>query len=249
MVSDRNFEEVNMLECNNLTKNYFAGPAVSNLSITINQGKTYALLGPNGSGKTTLMKMIAGLVKPNEGTILLDGEPVTHSSKADITYMPTENYFYSYMDINSIGRYYRDFFKDFDIDLYYKLLKDMELETDTKAKNMSSGMLAKLKLATAMARRSQITLLDEPLNGMDIIARDKIISTILHNRADNNALILSTHLIEELEDLVDELIFIKGGCLIECGPAAEIKAKYNNLSLINIYRKIYGEARDYAYLN
>lgn len=238
-----------MLECKSITKDYFSGPAVSNLSLTIESGKTYALLGPNGSGKTTLMKMIAGLVKPTTGEILFDGAPINDSTKANITYMPTENYFYSYMNIKSIGKYYKDFFKDFDIELYYSMLEDMELHTDTKAQNMSSGMLAKLKLATAMARRSPITLLDEPLNGMDIIARDKIISTILHNRTENNALILSTHLIEELENLVDELIFIKNGQLIECGPAAQIKEKYNNLSLINIYRKIYGEAKDYAHLN
>lgn len=238
-----------MLECINITKNYFSGPAVSDLSLKIEPGKTYALLGPNGSGKTTLMKMIAGLVNPNQGEILFDGQPLSDSTKANITYMPTENYFYSYMGIKEIGKYYQDFFKDFDINMYYSLLKDMELDTPTKAKNMSSGMLAKLKLAAAMSRRSPLTMLDEPLNGMDIIARDKIIRTILRNRAENNALILSTHLIEELENLVDELIFIKGGKLIECGPAAEIKAKYNNLSFINIYRKIYGEAKDYAYLN
>lgn len=121
--------------------------------------------------------------------------------------------------------------------------------TQTKAKNMSSGMLAKLKLAVAMARRSSVTLLDEPLNGMDIIARDKIVRTILNNRAVNNTVILSTHLIEELEDIVDELIFIKNGCLIEAGTAKDIKEKYNRMTLINIYRKIYGEAKDYAQLN
>ncbi len=238
-----------MLECKNVTKTYFSGNAVNDITLNIVPDKTYALLGPNGSGKTTLMKMIAGLVKPTSGTITFDGCPVGTETKSYITYMPTENYFYQYMNINSIGKYYEDFFPDFDRELYYRLLQEMDLMTQTKAKSMSSGMLAKLKLAVAMARRSSITLLDEPLNGMDIIARDKIVSTILNNRAVNNTVILSTHLIEELEDIVDELIFIKNGCLIEAGTAKDIKAKYNHMTLINIYRKIYGEAKDYVQLN
>lgn len=238
-----------MLECKNITKRYMNFTAVENVTLNIYPGKTYALLGPNGSGKTTLMKMIAGLIHPSQGTITFDGCPVGTETKRYITYMPTENYFYSYMNSRNIGKFYKDFFPDFKEDIYVRLLREMDLNTPVKAKNMSSGMLAKLKLAAAMARQSCITLLDEPLNGMDIIARDKIVHTILTNRAPDNTVILSTHLIEELEDLVDELIFIKNGRIIDAGPAVEIKARYNQLSLINIYRKIYGEAKDYAEIN
>ena len=122
----------------------------------------------------TLMKIIAGLVKPDSGTIAIDGVPMTYRSKKDIAYMPTEAFFFGYMNCKDIGKYYKDFFDDFDYDKYMGLLAEMELNPDQKAKSMSSGMLAKLKIAVTLSRDSRIVMLDEPLNGIDIIAREKI---------------------------------------------------------------------------
>ena len=163
-----------MLKCNNLVKKYMQVTAVDGLNLEICPGKIYALLGPNGSGKSTLMKMIGGLTKPSSGSITLDGEPLNHKTKAKIAYMPTEAYFYNYMSCRDIGKYYQDFFRDFSYDKYIKLLADMDLKENLKAKEMSSGMMAKLKIAVTLSRSSEIVMLDEPLNGIDIIAREKI---------------------------------------------------------------------------
>lgn len=160
-----------MLKCEHLVKKYITTTAISDLSLEIEPGHIYALLGPNGSGKSTLMKIIAGLVKPDSGTITIDGVPMTYRSKKDIAYMPTEAFFFGYMNCKDIGKYYKDFFDDFDYDKYMGLLAEMELNPDQKAKSMSSGMLAKLKIAVTLSRDSRIVMLDEPLNGIDIIAR------------------------------------------------------------------------------
>ena len=167
-----------MLECVNLKKKYMTVTAVQDISLSIEPGKVYALLGPNGSGKTTLMKMIAGLTRQTSGTLLYEGLPIGVESKKHIAYMPTESYFYSYMNCIDIGKYYRDFFEDFSMDKYRALLGEMELDEKQKASKMSSGMMAKLKIAATLARDSRLVMLDEPLNGIDIIARDKIINTI-----------------------------------------------------------------------
>lgn len=163
-----------MLKCEHLVKKYITTTAISDLSLEIEPGHIYALLGPNGSGKSTLMKIIAGLVKPDSGTITIDGVPMTYRSKKDIAYMPTEAFFFGYMNCKDIGKYYKDFFDDFDYDKYMGLLAEMELNPDQKAKSMSSGMLAKLKIAVTLSRDSRIVMLDEPLNGIDIIARRRL---------------------------------------------------------------------------
>lgn len=229
-----------MLKCENIQKKYFSCTAIQNISVDILPGKIYALLGPNGSGKTTLMKIIAGLIQPTTGSITLDGNSIGPITKEHIAYMPTENYFYSYMTAKDIGNFYRDFFSDFDIDFYYHLLSEMELNPADKAKTMSSGMLAKLKLAVTVSRKASIIMLDEPLNGVDIIARDKIIQTIINNRTPNSTMIISSHLVDELEKIIDNAIFIKKGTVVECGDAEELRNSRGQ-SIVDIYKQIYSE--------
>ena len=161
-----------MLNCSDVKKTYFNKTAVENISLSLENGKIYALLGPNGSGKTTFMKMIAGLVKPTSGTILYENEPIGVQSKREIAYLPTESFFYSFMTVKDVGIYYRDFFEDFDMEKYAKLIADMDLRMEDKASKLSSGMAAKLKIAATLARAAKLYLLDEPLNGIDIIARE-----------------------------------------------------------------------------
>ena len=168
-----------MLQCKNVTKKYMKLTAVNNISMDFEPGRIYALLGSNGSGKTTLMKMIAGLVKPTSGEITLSGIPVGIETKSHIAYMPTESYFYNYMTCKDIGKYYKDFFEDFSIDQYYRYLEEMHLTPDMKASKMSSGMLAKLKLAVTLSRNASVIMLDEPLNGIDIVAREQIINAVI----------------------------------------------------------------------
>ena len=227
-----------MLKCENLVKKYMTTTAVNNLNLTIEPGRIYALLGPNGSGKTTLMKMIAGLSKPSSGVITLDGKPLDYHSKAQIAYMPTEAYFFSYMNCINIGKYYRDFFEDFDYNKYMYLLERMQLKPTQKAKEMSSGMMAKLKIAVTLSRNSRIIMLDEPLNGIDIIARDTIISTIVQNISADTSVVMSSHLVDELEKIVDYAVFIKEGTCVLAGNAEQIRID-RGMSIVDVYKEIY----------
>ena len=145
-----------MLNCSDVKKTYFNKTAVENISLSLENGKIYALLGPNGSGKTTFMKMIAGLVKPTSGTILYENEPIGVQSKREIAYLPTESFFYSFMTVKDVGIYYRDFFEDFDMEKYAKLIADMDLRMEDKASKLSSGMAAMLKIAPTLASAAKL---------------------------------------------------------------------------------------------
>lgn len=147
-----------MIKCEHLVKKYMSTTAVSDLSLDIISGNIYALLGPNGSGKSTLMKMIAGLSKPTSGTITMDNRPLDYKAKAHIAYMPTEAYFFGYMNCIDVGKYYRDFFADFDYDKYMRLLQEMDLSPKQKVREMSSGMMAKLKIVATLSRKRSLIM-------------------------------------------------------------------------------------------
>ncbi len=227
-----------MLKCESLAKKYGSKLAVHNLTLNIEKGKVYALLGSNGSGKTTLMKMIAGLTHPTSGTILYENQPIGIASKKEIAYMPTDSFFYKYMSIKDVGKYYKDFFQDFDEEKYKELLERMELSEKLKASSLSTGLGAKLKLCVTLARKAKLYMLDEPLNGIDIIAREQVMNTILEAMNEENSFIISSHLVDELETVIDEAIFIKNGVLELNRSAEELRAQYNN-SISEIYKMIY----------
>lgn len=229
-----------MLKCENLVKVYSGCRAVDGLNLELDAGRIYALLGPNGSGKSTFMKMVVGLIKPTEGKIYLDGEEVSDKTRARITYMPTENYFYNYMRIKDIASFYKDFYNDFDEDRMYGLLDRMELHFDGKVRNMSTGMLAKLKVAVAMARNSRVILLDEPLNGIDIIAREQVMNTITGYNNEDKIIIVSSHLVDELEHAAGGAVFIKDGRVVMAGNTEDIRSYNDNKSLVDLYKEIYG---------
>ena len=230
-----------MLKCENLVKVYSGCRAVDGLNLELDAGRIYALLGPNGSGKSTFMKMVVGLIKPTEGKIYLDGEEISDKTRARITYMPTENYFYNYMRIKDIASFYKDFYNDFDEDRMYGLLDRMELHFDGKVRNMSTGMLAKLKVAVAMARNSRVILLDEPLNGIDIIAREHVMNTITGYNNEDKIIIVSSHLVDELEHAAGGgAVFIKDGRVVMAGNTEDIRSYNDNKSLVDLYKEIYG---------
>lgn len=229
-----------MLKCENLVKVYSGCRAVDGLNLELDVGRIYALLGPNGSGKSTFMKMVVGLIKPTEGKIYLDGEEISDKTRARITYMPTENYFYNYMRIKDIASFYKDFYNDFDEDRMYGLLDRMELHFDGKVRNMSTGMLAKLKVAVAMARNSRVILLDEPLNGIDIIAREHVMNTITGYNNEDKIIIVSSHLVDELEHAAGGAVFIKDGRVVMAGNTEDIRSYNDNKSLVDLYKEIYG---------
>ena len=228
-----------MLDCVNVVKRYGGKFAVNGMSVAIEDAHIYGLLGPIGSGKSTWMKMAAGLIVPDEGEMRLDGVKISAETKKHIAYMPTEGYFYSYMKIKDAGRYYQDFFYDFDAQQFEKLTADMDLEMNMKVRNLSSGMMAKLKIAVTLSRKAELYLLDEPLNGIDLLARDEVVNTILTNMSDNASVVISSHLVEELERIIDKAIFMKDGQIVLMGDVEEIRQERGE-SVTDLYRQIYG---------
>ncbi len=227
-----------MLESKDVVKKYMGKVAVDHLSTTLEPGHIYGLLGPNGSGKSTWMKMVAALIVPTSGTITLNGEPVGTKSKQIIAYMPTEPFYYSYMKIVDVGLYYSDFFEGFDHGKFARLIQSMELNMNDKVSTLSSGQAAKLKLAATLSRKAEIYLLDEPLNGIDLLAREEIIHTILEALDDTSVAVISSHLVEELEKVIDRVIFVKNGQIALAGDVEELR-KTQNKSVVELYRELY----------
>ena len=226
-----------MLTCTSLNRIYAGHRAVDGVSLTLEPGKTYALLGPNGSGKTTLMKMIAGLTKPTSGDIRLNGAPIGPETKRHIAYMPTESYFYNYMSIQDAGKYYADFFEDFGRDRYAEMLARMQLNPKDKIRQLSSGMNAKLRLALTLNRDAELMMFDEPLNGVDILTRTQVIDEISRRRDTGRIMLLSTHLVEEVEGLLDEALFMQSGVIVKSGSLQQLAREG---TLTELYLKIYG---------
>ena len=228
-----------LLESKNLTKKFGAKTAVNNVSLALEEGHVYALLGPNGSGKTTWMKMAAGLCKPISGAVLFDGKPVGIESRKNIAYVSTEPFFYSWMTIGDAGKYYEDFFKDFDRREYEGLIESMGMTLKSKISSLSSGMTAKMKVALTMARDARVWMLDEPFNGIDLLARDDIRDCILKRCGEHKLLLLSSHLVEEMEAIADRAVFIKDGTLVEVRDLKEMHEQ-DGVTMADRYRAIYG---------
>ena len=228
-----------MLESIEVTKKYVGKIAVDGITMQLEPGHIYAMLGPNGSGKTTWMKMAAGLIKPTFGEIRYNGQPISIETRKEIAYMSTEPFFYDYMTVGDVGKYYQDFFDDFSMKKYDDLLEKMSLEKKLKVKSLSSGMLAKLKVAVTMARNAKIYMLDEPLNGIDLLARDSVMNMILTSAGEDNTLIISSHLVEELESVVDKAIFIKEAHFAGMVDVEELRT-VEGISLADKYRQVFG---------
>jgi ABC-2 type transport system ATP-binding protein len=227
-----------MLECRNLEKKYLGKVAVRDISLSIGEGRVCALLGPNGSGKTTWMKMVSGLIAPNAGTITFFGQPIGKETKKHIAYMSTEPFFYSYMTAKDVGKYYKDFFEDFDMEKYVNLVERLGLRMQDKAKTLSSGLAAKLKLAATLARRASLYLLDEPLNGIDIIAREQIIEAVMEVADKNATIVMSSHLVDELEKFIDDAVFVKEGSIVLSGEAEMLRNQHGK-TIVELYKEIY----------
>ena len=227
-----------ILESKELTKKFGSVTAVDNVSLSMEEGHIYAMLGPNGSGKTTWMKMAAGLVKPTAGQVFYKGNSVGIDSRREIAYMSTEPYFYSWMKISDAGKYYADFFDDFSAETYRKLLEKLELDPAQKISTLSSGMTAKMKIAVTMARDAKIWMLDEPFNGIDLLARDEIRQCILECCGPDKLLLLSSHLVEEMEAIADRAVFIRKGKLAEVRDLDEMRES-DGVSMADRYREIF----------
>nr|WP_312576456.1 ABC transporter ATP-binding protein [Sedimentibacter sp.] len=227
-----------ILEINNLTKKYYNKIALDNVSVSFERGKIYGLMGPNGSGKTTLMKVIIGLHKQTSGDVLINGVPLSYKTKANVSYMPTENFLYDSFKVKDIVKYYQDMYPDFRTDYVLKILKDIDVDLEFRVSKLSSGLVGKLKVALALSRDVDIYMLDEPLNGVDILARDTILELIVNSYNENKVIILSSHLVSEVEKTLDHVVFIKNGKVELSGNAEELRHQ-KGLSIENIYKEVY----------
>ena len=225
-----------LLECKNLSKNYGKKQALKDINFTIPAGKIIGLLGRNGSGKTTLIKLINNLLTPTTGQILVDNKALGPITKAIISYLPERTYLDRRTTIKKTLDFFQDFYKDFNKKTAQKLLKDLDLDEDQKISAMSKGMQEKLQLILVMSRKAKLYILDEPLGGVDPATRDYILDTILKNFNPNASLIISTHLISDIERILDEVIFIDKGQIVLQSDADALRAKYKT-SIDAIFRK------------
>ena len=225
------------LEARNLSRRYRGKNALINVSFELGGGDVCLLLGPNGSGKTTLMKLIAGLVSPSDGMIHLDNESVGTATKRRVAYMPTENYFYNYMTVRDAGKYYADFFPDFDYYAYEGRIDRAELPLKGRIRTLSSGMGAKLRLSLVLSRDADVMMFDEPINGVDMLTRDWVLDEIAQRRGSDRILLISTHLVEQAEGLANRALFLSHGELVRAGSLNEVRG---GRALEDIYREVYG---------
>lgn len=200
-----------ILECKNLTKRYGNRIALDQIDLSLGRGKIIGILGPNGSGKTTLIKLLNGLLVPTEGTIYVDGKKPGVETKSFVSYLPERTYLNSWMKVCDIIRFFSDLYQDFDRGRAYDMLRRLDIDPSDRLKTMSKGTKEKVQLILVMSRRAKLYCLDEPIAGVDPAARDYILSTILSNYDENATIILSTHLISDVENILDDVVFIQNG--------------------------------------
>ena len=205
---------MSLVECKHVTKKYGMKVALDDVNLTIEKGKIIGLLGPNGSGKTTLIKLLNDLLVPNSGEILIQGNHPGVETKKIISYLPERTYLNFNMRIKEVIQYFKDFYDDFREEVAYELLKKLGINPNDQLKTLSKGMKEKVQLILVMSRKAQLYILDEPIGGVDPAARDYILGTILKNFNEDASILISTHLISDIEKILDEVIFIKDGKIV-----------------------------------
>ena len=230
--------KVELLECRNLCKEFDKKPILQDINLKIPRGKIIGLLGKNGAGKSTLIKLMNDLLTPTSGEILINGEKPGVHSKEIIAYLPERTYLDKEMTIKQSIKYFEEFYKNFKKEKAIKLLKDLDLDINTKISKMSKGMQEKLQLILVMSREAELYILDEPLGGVDPATRDYILDTILSNFNEGASVIISTHLIADIERILDEVIFIDKGQIILTSSADELRNK-EQLSIDEIFRRYF----------
>ncbi len=227
-----------LLQCIDLNKSFGEKQILRNINLTIPRGKIIGLLGKNGTGKSTLIKLINDLLTVSSGQILINGKPVGTESKKIISYLPERTYLDKSMTVEKTIKYFSEFYENFDSQKAYKLLKDLGLDTSQKLSKMSKGMQEKVQLVLVMSRKADLYILDEPLGGVDPATRDYILDTILTNFNDGASVIISTHLISDIERILDKVIFIDKGEIILTAEADELRNR-ENASIDEIFRRMF----------
>lgn len=228
----------NILECKNLTKSFGSKVALNNLNLTIGRGRIVGLLGPNASGKTTLIKLCNELLTPTSGELLIAGMKPGIETKKIVSYLPERTYLNDWMKVSQIIDFFKDFYSDFNADKANDMLKKLNINPQDKIKTMSKGTKEKVQLILVMSREADLYLLDEPIGGVDPAARDYILDTILNNYNENATVIISTHLIADIEKILDEVIFIKEGQVLLTKTVDEIREE-NGKSVDLLFREVF----------
>ena len=225
-----------LLEIKNLNKSFGNKEILKDINMSINQGKIIGLLGKNGAGKTTLIKLINDLLTPTSGEILVLGNPIGVKTKKVISYLPERTYLNKQMKVSEVMEYFKDFYDNFDYEKAKKLLSALDLDINERLSKMSKGMQEKVQLVLVMSRKADLYILDEPLGGVDPATRDYILDTILSNFNENASILLSTHLISDIERILDEVIFIDKGKIILQSDADKLRNK-ESASIDEIFRR------------
>ncbi len=227
-----------ILECSGLTKRYGAKTALDGFSVKIEPGKIVGLLGPNGSGKTTLLKLANGLLTPNGGEVLINGEKPGIESKKIISYLPDRNYLPDWMSFDKLADFFEDFYSDFDRTRAENMISRLDLDRKMPIHQMSKGTKEKVQLIMTMSRRAKLYLLDEPIGGVDPATRDYILETIIRNYDSEASVVISTHLISDVEKILDDAIFINEGKMVLCSSVDEIREQHNK-SVDEYFREVF----------
>lgn len=229
---------MSLLECNGLTKIYSGNNALNGVDLHLEKGQIVGLLGPNGSGKTTLIKLTAGLLVPTAGEVLVDGMKPGPETKAEVAYLPDRDFLPDYMNVIQLLNFYEDFFADFDRPRAQEMLADLNIPPKQKYGKMSKGTREKVQLILTMSRRARVYLLDEPIAGVDPAARDFILKTIISNYSEDALVLISTHLIADIETVLDDIVFLQNGQVVLHKSADEIREQ-DGKSVDGLFREVF----------
>lgn len=227
-----------ILECKGITKKFGYMEALSNVDLTLERGRIVGLLGPNGSGKSTFIKLINGLLTPNEGTILVDGKPIGIETKKIISYLPERTYLNNWMRVCDIIDYFGDFYSDFNKNKAYEMLHRLNISPSDRLRTMSKGTKEKIQLILVMSRSALLYVLDEPIGGVDPAARDYILNTILTNYNENGTILISTHLISDIEQILDDVILLKQGKVVQTSSVDDLRNE-KGMSIDALFREVF----------
>lgn len=227
-----------LITARGLTKTYNYVPALNNIDLTVESGRIVGLLGPNGSGKTTLIKLICGLLQPTSGILTVGGQPIGTQTKSMISYLPDRMYIADWFKACDLVDFFADFYQDFDRQKAVEMLSALSISPQDKIKTMSKGTKEKIQLAMIMSRNAKLYLLDEPIAGVDPAARDFILNTIITNYNENGTVIISTHLISDIETILDEAIFIQNGNIVKHDTVDNIR-EMEGKSVDQLFREIF----------
>ncbi|MDY4048462.1 MAG: ABC transporter ATP-binding protein [Negativibacillus massiliensis] len=230
--------ELPVLEIKNVHKKYLSHSVLEGVGFSIPRGKIVGLLGPNGCGKTTILKLISGLLQLDEGEIRINGICPGQQTKSMISYLPERSYLNDWMKISDILNLFSDFYADFDRERAEQMLTDLKISKEEKLKTMSKGTKEKVQLILVMSRRASLYLLDEPIGGVDPATREYILHTILKNFDENSSILITTHLIQDVETIFDQVLFLNQGKIVIDGEVDEIREKYGK-SIDGLFREVF----------